>query len=920
MMKSPAAPVRRFIEILGLALVVLLTGRLGLLLALPPGYASPIWPPAGFALAGVLIFGGRVWPGVWLGSFALNLATAPDFSSAMTAGRTLAVPAAIAAGSTLQALAGNFLLRRLGGWPHGFSRAGEVTRFLALGGPVACVVAPAVGVTSLALAGLIPANYFFNWATWWSGDVLGVFIFAPLLALWARRGRSGRLLAVGLPMAVVCALAVLLFAGIARWERDRVARDFSRRSAELIHQLEKSVQGDLEVLHATAAFIENSRAVDRSEFKRFAATALARHPELERLSWIPRVVEGERAAFEAAVQAEGFAGFEITEPAGRRTQKRAGARREYAPRLFIEPASAAEKIMGLDVTAEPLRAEAVDRARAARAPAASAWVELRGADGIGLLVVMPVFHENAGATPAEPKGYVGATLHVARMIDAALDEAGTAMEITVRDGGDVQYNLPSRTFGAAGQAEKALKERLELPRTSGTLEFAGQRWGLDFVMTPEAWATRRTWEPWGAMAGMLVFAAALGGLLLVVTGREVALRDEIARRRRVEEELRESEAKFFDLYHQAPDMFASVDPQSGRILECNETLCRKTGFSRQEIRDRSVLEMYHPASRPAGRMAFETFVATGEVRDVELVLLRKDGSSLDVSLNVMAHRAANGKILHSRSSWRDITVRKQVEAELRRVRRQTHAELERQVAERTAELQESIAVRTLAEEQLQASLGEKEVLLQEVHHRVKNNLQVISSLLRLQSASLRDPETLALFQESQQRVHSMAMVHEKLYRSPSLAEIDFADYLGSLAQMLFGSYAVDRSRIRLESRIAPIGIDLERAIPLALIANELIANSLKYAFPGARTGVVTLEFGAADEGELRLAVCDDGAGLPGDFDLEQGQSLGLRIVNILTRQLHGRVSWRNGAGASFIIHFPSQPKRRPIPHTAAVNH
>jgi PAS domain S-box-containing protein len=214
-----------------------------------------------------------------------------------------------------------------------------------------------------------------------------------------------------------------------------------------------------------------------------------------------------------------------------------------------------------------------------------------------------------------------------------------------------------------------------------------------------------------------------------------------------------------------------------------------------------------------------------------------------------------------------------------------------------------ITERKQTEERLRASLKEKEVLLKEIHHRVKNNLQVISSLLKLQSGYIKDKEALELFTDSYNRVRSMALIHEKLYQSQNLAQIDAADYIPNLVSNLFRSYSVSSDAINLKIEVENIWLDADTAIPCGLIMNELVSNSIKYAFPSGRTGEIMVKFFVTGEDKCCMIVRDDGAGMPADFDLEEAESLGLQLVWNLTGQLGGDIELSSDEGTSFKITF-----------------
>jgi PAS domain S-box-containing protein len=215
-----------------------------------------------------------------------------------------------------------------------------------------------------------------------------------------------------------------------------------------------------------------------------------------------------------------------------------------------------------------------------------------------------------------------------------------------------------------------------------------------------------------------------------------------------------------------------------------------------------------------------------------------------------------------------------------------------------------VTERALADERLRASLREKEVLLKEIHHRVKNNLQLVSSLLRLQSRTLADPATKRVFEGSRHRIHSMALLHETLYQSDDLVRFDFSSYVNRLTGQLFGSYRTSR-RVELRIDLEKLPLYPDAAVPCGLIVNELVSNSLKYAFPGSRRGVIRVKSRDEGRGQVELEVSDDGVGLPQDLDWLTTRTLGLRLVRTLVEQIHGTIALDSVGGASFRICFPS---------------
>jgi len=207
------------------------------------------------------------------------------------------------------------------------------------------------------------------------------------------------------------------------------------------------------------------------------------------------------------------------------------------------------------------------------------------------------------------------------------------------------------------------------------------------------------------------------------------------------------------------------------------------------------------------------------------------------------------------------------------------------------------------EKALATALAAKDVLLKEVHHRVKNNLQIISSLLNMQTELLADPAMIGIFRESQQRVQAMAMIHERLYGQDDVERLDFSDYVEGLAHDLFFAYGVDSERVRLQLQLEPVSLDLNQAIPCGLILNELLTNSLKYAFQEDQDGQISINLRSTNNSQVTLQVADNGIGLPEDFDPTTSNSLGLKIVTILTRQLRGTLNQKPAPGTEFTLTF-----------------
>jgi two-component sensor histidine kinase len=261
-------------------------------------------------------------------------------------------------------------------------------------------------------------------------------------------------------------------------------------------------------------------------------------------------------------------------------------------------------------------------------------------------------------------------------------------------------------------------------------------------------------------------------------------------------------------------------------------------------------------------------------------------SSMDRALDkVKAFRSGGVDYIVKPFEAEEVLARVETHLSLRRLRQN----LESEVLERTA--------------QLRASLEEKNALLKEIHHRVKNNLQLICSLLRLQAGRIKDRSVSELFAESHNRVRSMALVHENLYGAASFARVAMRPHIQSLCANLARAYVMNDQRVVLVPQVSDVHMDLDRAVTCSLIINELVSNSLKHAFPGGREGRVTVGLQLSGERLCTLTVADNGAGLPRGLEVDQSGSLGLQLVHDLTLQLHGTIAVSGKEGTAFTITF-----------------
>ena len=346
--------------------------------------------------------------------------------------------------------------------------------------------------------------------------------------------------------------------------------------------------------------------------------------------------------------------------------------------------------------------------------------------------------------------------------------------------------------------------------------------------------------------------------------------------RQAEGALRASEVRFYSFMNHNPAL-AFIKDQDGRMLYMNNTCEQAWNMTLPECEGRLDHELWHP--EVAGRL---------RARDLDVL---ESGQASRTVEEISLRNGRTRQLLSFRFPFAD-------------------ALGQRLLGGVSVDISEQVR----AERALSAALASKELLLKELHHRVKNNLQVISSLLSIQADSLPDTAARLALQETQKRVQSMALVHERLNQEEDLDQLDFQEYAEALSRDLFYCYRADSDLVRLRLDLSPVQLGLGQAIPCGLILNELVTNALKYAFPAGRQGEIRVVLTCGENDVVKLTVADDGVGLPPGFVFANSSSLGLRIVHILSRQLGGTIEHASVSGTTFSLVFQRltpQPAPRP---------
>jgi len=349
-----------------------------------------------------------------------------------------------------------------------------------------------------------------------------------------------------------------------------------------------------------------------------------------------------------------------------------------------------------------------------------------------------------------------------------------------------------------------------------------------------------------------------------ISGFTFTARD-VTEKREAEIALKSSEERYRGLFYNLTDAIILVNEKND-ILDMNPASYKLFGLNNKSKKELNLYDFISKNDIPNAKTKSKELREKGEVKNFEVNIIDAKGKHKIVELSSNAVYI-EGKFKGSRDILRDITEKK------------------------------------ITNNELVQSLKEKEVLLKEVHHRVKNNLQVISSILNLQSTYINDEKTLSILRESQNRVKSMSFIHESLYRTKDFNSIDFSEYIERLSKNMVYSYQYSKNRILLKLDIDKVFLSLDISIPCGLIINELLSNALKYAFPENKKGKILISVKEAKKARIEIKVEDNGVGFPKDIDIKKGESLGMLLVNTLVEQIDGNIKVRSKEGTKYLITF-----------------
>lgn len=668
--------------------------------------------------------------------------------------------------------------------------------------------------------------------------------------------------------------------------------EFDREAEDRAHSIERAIRLRLLILESVHSMYVRARGEPRPEFRALVGPLQSQLRGVQAIEWIPRVRDEERDDFEEARRRDGFPGFQITERQAQGVMVRASRRDEYYPVFPLDPIDKRDPSIGFDLGSNPKRRQALEQARDTGRLTTSGRVTLlhEHEDGqFGFLVFAPVYESEIIPETVEARRelFRGSTIGVFRLhdiIEEALDVLGSeGVDLLVLDNAASEDERLLSTHYATSQQgsgrDSSVRGAFRPEDHVASFEVGQRTWSV------HASATQRFMETRPDARSPLFFVAGLAlgvplCLYLLMTAKQSDALASLAA------DLEQRNEELEVLNHLILTGNRTRDLPS--LLQSTvDTMLDQMGFDfggiylDDEIRHSAVLEYGRDLpTRLSERGESEVSTLSSEGMQVSV----HEGSSF-ASFPIFSGDRTIGTLIVGRRSA------------------EVPTEGQKKIFQSVGHQLGTLISRAKAEERTKSSLEEKEVLLKEIHHRVKNNLQTISSLHSLQMRKFGESGARDLFREMEQRVHSMALVHEQLYQSDNLARLDYAQYMRHLVQNLLRSYQGTDGRVSVEVEADGIQLPLDTAIPLGLILNELVSNALKHGFPEGRRGRVSVRLCSLEHDRSILTVRDDGVGLAPGVDYRNPSSLGLRLVLNLTRQLDGTFGFRRDNGTQFTVEF-----------------
>lgn len=589
-----------------LVITYLMMGKLGLMLALPPGYASAIFPPAGIAIAAVFVAGRAALPAIGLGSLLLNLwvAYSTHHHIAVTA---FALAGLIAVASTVQAWLGGWWLRRKIGYPTSLDTPLEVVTFF-ISAPLICLISATISVSSLFALGLIEQSLFFSsWASWWIGDSLGVIMMLPLCLVAIGQPRNiwqKRLLTVAVPMLITFALLVLIFVMVSRWERKESLVEFDAMSNQVSEHLRLRFESQEAVLKQTSALFDYRAhdSVSKQDFHQFVSTTLAGYPMIYAIEWVPRVPKQARSQF-VTQQQQLSPRFDIRQFNANKRLVSAEVRDEYFPITYIEPTRpSASTIEGFDLASMADRRHTVIKAIQSKQAVVTPPTRLVNDSGneLGLLLIYPIMD-------GQQEGVLCSVFKVDRLIGELFTPTQKIIHARLLDvdAGKVLYDNFAAPASEVSASEVKASEvsTTEVSTTEvntsevntsevmyrRSFSFGGRQYRLETAPSALYYQQHRGWQSWNMLAIGLFGTGLMGALLLMGTGYTARIENLVQQKT---DELKESFSRFQDITSTLGQGIYVIDT-TGIITFTNPKAQALLGYSEQALLGQNAHTLFH---------------------------------------------------------------------------------------------------------------------------------------------------------------------------------------------------------------------------------------------------------------------------------------------------------------------------------------
>lgn len=902
--------------ILAVAAAYSITGKLGLMLAIPPGYATAIFPASGVALAAVLLWGWRGAVGSWLGSFSINIFTSLASDQAITLTQ-LAIPSLIATGACLQAYVGATLIRRFIGFPTALDTERDIALFFGLGGPVSCVVSAAFGVTTLWAFGFISThNFLSNWGNWWIGDALGVLVAAPVALThfanprlaWARRRIS-----LTVAMIILLPIVVAVYIMACRWEVQRIDGDFTNAARQVTFSLLKTLDKQSEVLNSIVRFYDSSNFVDADEFHQFTAPIVLHDPSIQALEWVPRVTAATRMEFETEIRKSGFSEFQIWEQDHTGQLIHATNRDDYFPVTYIEPWDRNPVVHGYDLGSEPIRRAAIDQAIATGQATATERVKLVQKTSLShddsLLLFYPIY-KKATISTSNPSGrvlygFAVGVLNLGAIINEVMKPTDVAM-----------LNLELKDTDAEG-SKQLLYPRQPILHNSKfdysyqhSLVFGGRHWQASFTPTTDYLEQQFTWQSWAVLVTGLLFTALFESYLLLVTGRWFRVESLVEERTRDLETANRSVLKHSKLLAASQDLLSEaqriahvghwdLNTRTNDILWSDETY-RIHGLTPASLKPTYTyfISTVHPDDRTRVHAEIQGTLTENKAYRTEYRLVRPDGEIRWVQGAGELHRDTENLPLRMVGVLLDVTERKRTETDL------LNARIEADRANRA----KSEFLSNMSHElrtPLNAILGYTQLMLydntitKKNHTQIENIQQAGEHLLNL----INDVLDFSRIESGSMSVH--------------LEDVELRSLLHEVRSLIRPAANLRRVSVSVDETSGTNVVVQADWTRLKQIILNLLSNAVKY---NRADGKVDLRC-TIDRDRLKILVQDTGEGISADkqkqlfqpfnrLGQERGEIEGTGIGLVITRQLiemmGGTLGVQStpGVGSTFWIDMP----------------